>query len=72
MWLIHGTPMILKRPTGILKKDAENGWKGFYMIKQNLHTHSTYCDGKDRIEEIVQTAIEKDLLYLVFPDMVPV
>lgn len=27
--------------------------------KQNLHTHSTYCDGADTLEEVVLTAIEK-------------
>jgi len=27
--------------------------------KQCLHTHSTFCDGKDTLEEMVQTAIEK-------------
>lgn len=27
--------------------------------KQNLHTHSTYCDGRDTPEEMVLTAIEK-------------
>lgn len=27
--------------------------------KQNLHTHSTYCDGADTPEEMIQTAIEK-------------
>ena len=27
--------------------------------KQNLHTHSTYCDGADTPEQTVQTAIEK-------------
>ncbi len=26
---------------------------------QNLHTHSTYCDGKDTPEEMILTAIEK-------------
>ncbi len=26
--------------------------------KQNLHTHSTYCDGKNTPEEVVKTAIE--------------
>lgn len=26
---------------------------------QNLHQHSTYCDGKDSLEDIVLTAIEK-------------
>ncbi len=27
--------------------------------KQNLHTHSTYCDGKDTPEQVVQKAIEQ-------------
>lgn len=27
--------------------------------KQNLHVHSTYCDGKDTPEEMILTAIEK-------------
>ena len=29
------------------------------MLKyyQNLHTHSTYCDGKDSIEGMIQSAI---------------
>ena len=26
---------------------------------QNLHTHSTYCDGKDTLEEMINSAIEK-------------
>lgn len=29
------------------------------MILQNLHTHSTYCDGINTIEEMVETAIQK-------------
>lgn len=29
------------------------------MSKQNLHTHSLYCDGSDTIEAMVQTAIAK-------------
>lgn len=36
------------------------------MIKQNLHTHSTYCDGKDSIEEMVLEAIEKGFTTLGF------
>lgn len=28
--------------------------------KQNLHTHSTYCDGKDSPREVIRRAIEKD------------
>lgn len=27
--------------------------------KQNLHTHTTYCDGKDTPEELIQAAIDK-------------
>ena len=26
---------------------------------QNLHTHSTYCDGKDTLEEMILSAIEQ-------------
>ena len=29
------------------------------IYKQNLHTHSTYCDGKDGLEEIILSALEK-------------
>ncbi len=29
------------------------------MYKQNLHTHCTYCDGKDMPEEMILTAIDK-------------
>lgn len=29
------------------------------IIKQNLHTHSTYCDGQDTPEEMILTAIDK-------------
>ena len=36
------------------------------MIKQNLHTHSLYCDGKDSFEEMIQTAIEKNFTILGF------
>ena len=28
-------------------------------FRQNLHTHSTYCDGKDTIEEMILAACEK-------------
>lgn len=33
------------------------------MIKQNLHTHTTYADGINAIEEMVLKAIEKTLLF---------
>ncbi len=36
------------------------------MIKSNFHTHSTYCDGKDNLESIVQCAIKKGFKYLGF------
>ena len=29
------------------------------FFKANLHTHSTYCDGKDTLEETILTAIDK-------------
>lgn len=36
------------------------------MIKQNLHTHSMYCDGKNTIEEMVQCALDKQFDVLGF------
>lgn len=33
---------------------------------QNLHTHSTYCDGKNTLEEMVQGAIQKGFSSLGF------
>ena len=36
------------------------------MIKQNLHTHSVYCDGKDTIDQMAQTAIQKGFTVLGF------
>lgn len=36
------------------------------MIKQNLHTHSLYCDGNDTIEDMVLEAIRKDFTVLGF------
>lgn len=35
-------------------------------MRQNLHTHSTYCDGKDQPEQMIQTAIEKGFDILGF------
>lgn len=36
------------------------------MRKQNLHTHSTYCDGKDSLEEMICCAIEKNFQSIGF------
>lgn len=36
------------------------------MIKQNLHTHSTYCDGKNTLEEMANAAINKGFSSLGF------
>lgn len=36
------------------------------MRKQNLHTHSTYCDGKDSLEEMISFAIEKNFQSIGF------
>ena len=38
------------------------------MIRQNLHTHSIYVDGKDTIEEMIETAIEKGFTKLGFSE----
>ena len=40
------------------------------MIKQNLHTHSIYCDGNNTIEEMALEAIQKGFTVLGFQDMV--
>lgn len=39
---------------------------GKISMKQNLHTHSIYCDGKDTIEEMVQEAISRKFDILGF------
>lgn len=36
------------------------------MIKQNLHSHCIYCDGKNTLEEMVLSAIEKKFTILGF------
>ncbi len=36
------------------------------MIRGNLHTHTTYCDGKSTAKEIVESAIKKDFSYIGF------
>lgn len=36
------------------------------MIKANYHTHSIYCDGNNSIEEIIQTAIQKNFNIIGF------
>ena len=43
-----------------LEKEAHN------MIKTNYHTHTTYCDGVNTAEEMIQTAIEKHFSILGF------
>ena len=35
-------------------------------IKSNLHTHSTFCDGKSTLEENVLAAIQKGMKVLGF------
>lgn len=36
------------------------------MILQDLHTHTTYCDGKNTVEEMILAAIEKGLYRIGF------
>lgn len=36
------------------------------MFKTNYHTHTTFCDGNDSIDELVQKAISLDFKYLGF------
>ncbi len=39
-----------------IKKSEENGRNMMYL--QNLHTHSTYCDGKNPLRDTIEKAIE--------------
>lgn len=41
------------------------------LYKQNLHTHSTYCDGKDNIEDIIIKAIDKGFNSIGFSSHAP-
>ena len=34
--------------------------------KVNLHSHTTYCDGKESVESMIQAAIAKDFVRLGF------
>ena len=34
--------------------------------KVNLHTHTTYCDGKESVESMIQAAIAKNFVRLGF------
>ena len=36
------------------------------MIKENFHTHTTFCDGSHSAEEMVLSAIEKGFTALGF------
>ena len=42
------------------------------MMRGNLHSHSTYCDGKSSLEEMVQSAINKGFSYIGFSGHSPV
>ncbi len=42
------------------------------MLKFNYHSHSTYCDGKNTLEEMVLSAIDKGLKYFGFSAHSPV
>lgn len=41
-------------------------------LLQNLHTHTTYCDGKDTPEQMIKAAIEKGFLSIGFSGHSPV
>ena len=42
------------------------------MIKRDFHIHSTYCDGKDSLEEIVIKAVEKEFEAIGFSSHAPI
>ncbi len=41
------------------------------MIYSDLHTHTTYCDGKSSVREMVESAIEKGITHLGFSGHCP-
>lgn len=43
-------------------------WNTILNTKQNLHTHTTYADGKDTAEELICKAIEKSFASLGFSE----
>lgn len=43
-------------------ENLEEKFGGDKMIPINYHIHSTYCDGKNTLEEMVQAAIKKGLI----------
>ena len=42
------------------------------MIKDNYHTHSCYCDGKESLRRYVETAVERGFTHLGFSGHAPV
>ena len=41
------------------------------MMRTNYHTHNDLCDGKGRIEEYIESAVEKGLTALGFSSHAP-
>jgi len=41
------------------------------MRYNNIHTHSTYCDGKDTVEDMITSGIEKNFAILGFSSHAP-
>ena len=37
------------------------------VYKQNLHTHTTFCDGKNTPEEMITWAIDKNFTHIISP-----
>ena len=42
------------------------------MIKTNYHTHSTYCDGKNTIEEMIKRAVEVGIEHIGISSHAPI
>ena len=36
------------------------------ILNSNAHTHTTFCDGKNTVEEMVQAAIDRNFVSLGF------
>ena len=67
MWLIFSWKKCIIKDAGqVFGIDFISVKEKRQMIKTNFHTHTTFCDGKDTPEQMVETAIEKGFTALGF------
>ena len=63
--------MYFRRPphrVSVIMKGAKRGAYGrdggTRMLRANYHTHTTFCDGDNTVEEMVQRALDLGFLHL--------